>query len=171
MKVRVCQDRVTEPACAARGPVGGLGHIGLQARFANKTDPRQQVGHEGLAPGDPDVTGGGDLRPLPPGGAQVFFVCQPEVAQEPPDRTAMHPGAVRRGDPHGKSGGCQVARPGNPSGDPVLQRRPLAAPAAVALRLRSAAPGRRLQLAPSVTHRIDPPNRVALARGVFAFAR
>jgi len=69
----VAERRVIDQPFASRSPAGGLGHVGLDGCFVNKADPRQHVGHEGLAFGDPDVTGGRDLGALLLDGLQVFF--------------------------------------------------------------------------------------------------
>ena len=103
--------------------------------FVNKADPCQQIGHEGLAFGDPDVAGCGDLGALLFDGAQVFFVRQAEVAQRLPDRAAMHRNAMRGRNLGGKRGGSQVPRLADPTRQPPLQGRQLAMPAAVALGL------------------------------------
>ena len=59
----------------------------------NKADPRQHVGHEGLAPGDPDVARGGDLGALLLGGLQVFFWGPIYLASQSADPVALPHGA------------------------------------------------------------------------------
>lgn len=58
----------------------------------------------------------------------------------------MHRHAKRGRDLGGQRRRGQVALLAEPAGDPVLQASQFAMPAAVALRLRQKAPGRRLQL-------------------------
>ena len=71
---------------------------------------------------------------------------QTEVAQQPPDRAAMHRGPMRRGDFGRQFRRRQVPLLADPAGDPVLQPGQLAMPAAIALRFRSQTAGRPLQL-------------------------
>ena len=73
LRLPVAEGRMIDQPFAARRPTSGLGHVGLDGGFVNKSNPRQQVGHEGLTAGDPDVARGGDLGALLFGGLQVFF--------------------------------------------------------------------------------------------------
>ena len=75
-----------------------------------------------------------------------FFVCQTEVAQEPPDRAATHYHAMRGRDLSSQSSCRQVPLLCDPASNPVLQGGQLTMPAAVALGLRHKAPGRLHQL-------------------------
>ena len=140
---------MVDQALNAWRPAGRLGHVGLDRPSAgksipridcfsrldvNKPDPRQQVGHEGLASGDPDVAGGGDLRPRLLDRAQVFFVRQPKIAQQGPDRTATHGHAMRHHHLGRDCGGGQIPLLADAAGDPVLQGRQFAMPAAIPLR-------------------------------------
>ena len=68
------------PGAGRTGPSGGL-----DGRLVNKSDPRQQVGYEGLTFGDPDVARLCHLGPFPLDGAQVFF-C---VSGQPRDQIAQ----------------------------------------------------------------------------------
>ena len=51
----------------------------------------------------------------------VFFMRQTEVAQQPPDRAAVHRSPMRRDDLGGQFRHGQVALLADPAGDPILQ--------------------------------------------------
>jgi len=104
LSVPVSERSVINQTCPALGPTGRLGHVDLQGPSAGVSIPRidpfsrfdvneyqscQHVAHEGLAATDPYRAGRCDVGPLLPGGPQVFFVCQAEAAQMPPNRDAV----------------------------------------------------------------------------------
>ena len=65
--------RMIDQALAARGPAGGLDHVGLHGGFVYEGQPFQMVGHEGLALGYPDVAQLSDVLALLFKRLQVFF--------------------------------------------------------------------------------------------------
>ena len=69
----VTEGRVVDETVADRCPAGGLDHVRLQGRLIDEDQPVQGLAHEGLAPGDPEPAGAGDVRPLLLGGEQGFF--------------------------------------------------------------------------------------------------
>ena len=100
----VSERSVIDQTCPTLGPTGRLGHVGLEGPSAGVSIPRidpfsrfdvnecqscQHVAHEGLAATDLYPAGQCHIRPLLPGGPQVFFVCQSEAAQMPPNRYAV----------------------------------------------------------------------------------
>ncbi len=110
------------------------------------------------------------LGPLLLDGLQVFFVRQPEVPQQPPDRAPMHRHPMRRGDLAGQSGCRQILLLRNPAGHPVLQGGQLAMPAAIALSLWREAPVSFINLTMSLTNLTETLNRAAVDRCVFPSA-
>jgi len=73
-----------------------------------------------------------------------FFVRQPKFAQQGPDRTATHGHAMRHHDLGRERRGGQIPLLADAAGDPVLQGRQFAMPAAIPLRLGRKATGGRL---------------------------
>lgn len=57
----------------ARGPAGGLDHVGLEGCLVDKDQSFQVPGHEGLAFADPDMALIGDVPALLLKRLQVFF--------------------------------------------------------------------------------------------------
>jgi len=126
------QSAIHEPR-PALGPSARPGHLRLDRRFVDERKPRQHVTHEGLAAVDQDIAHQCDIKPLLLNGAQVFFVCQIEAAQPPPDRDALRldPKPVAQFDQRFIK--VQVTPFIDPPPDPVHHACQFAVPAAVAL--------------------------------------
>jgi hypothetical protein len=73
LRAPVAERRLIDEPLAARCPAGGLDHVGLHRSLVEKPEPVQHVGHEGLAPRDPDMACPGHIGPLLLSRAQVFF--------------------------------------------------------------------------------------------------
>ena len=65
--------RVIDQALPARGPAGGLGHVGLERCLVDEGQSFQMPGHEGLAFADPDAAQVGHALALLLKRLQVFF--------------------------------------------------------------------------------------------------
>jgi hypothetical protein len=65
--------RVIDQALPARGPAGGLGHVGLDRGLVDEGQSFQMVGHERLAFADPDAAQVGHVLALLLKRLQVFF--------------------------------------------------------------------------------------------------
>lgn len=74
-----------DEAPAAGGPGGGLGHVHLDARLMNKSQPFQMAGHDRLAPRYPDMAQVGDVLALLFRRLHGFF-CVSDRAREAPSR-------------------------------------------------------------------------------------
>lgn len=65
--------RVGPVALSFLRPAGALGQLGVGGGFVDETQPRHGLVEEGLAPCDPKVALGGDVRSLLLAGQQAFF--------------------------------------------------------------------------------------------------
>ncbi|MDA5556961.1 hypothetical protein PJL69_09320 [Shimia sp. MMG029] len=68
---------------------GGLGYVGFQPGFIQKANAPEHAAHEGLTACDPDVPLAGNFGTLLFKRLNVFFVCQLELPEKPPDRAGV----------------------------------------------------------------------------------
>ena len=82
LRAPVSERRMIDQALPARGPSGGLDHVGLDGCLVDECQPLQMVGHEGLALRDPDVPQVGDVLALLLKRLQVFFCVTAQAGAE-----------------------------------------------------------------------------------------
>jgi len=102
--------------------------------------PFQMVGHEGLPFRDPDAAQVSNILALLLKRLQVFFMCQSEATQNPPDGAAMNVDTVGLGQFGDQLIERDPALGGDARINPAGHSGQLAVPAAIALRPRQKRP-------------------------------